>query len=122
MSVLIVCALLAACGERDSPGPAPQAANATLPNPADVLDALPPEARPYGLDVYTAHCAQCHGELGQGLAGNPALRGIAPAEMQQKLRDYRAGRIREDRAAKMAQAVARLSDAEIAAVSRYAGD
>lgn len=125
LPVLLVCVLLAACGNDKETAPhASQdaAAAGALPNPADVLDALPPESRPYGLDVYTAHCASCHGDLGQGVAGNPPLRGMSRAVMQQKLLDYQAGKMQGDKAAQMVQAVARLSAAEIAAASRYAGE
>jgi len=82
----------------------------------------PPEAQPYGLDVYTAKCLSCHGDLGQGIGQVPALRGVTRAAMQQKLHDYRAGKAFGAQTAVMAQAVAALSDAEIAAVSIYAGE
>jgi cytochrome c553 len=123
LSSVIICALLAACGDgNQSAAPAtPDAANA-LPNPVDVLAALPPEAQPYGLDVYTAHCASCHGDLGQGVEKNPPLRGLSPTVMQQKLLDYRAGKIQGETAAPMMQAVVKLSDAEIASAAIYAGE
>jgi cytochrome c553 len=119
---LFLFALLAACGDAPSPGgegatqagPAPS----SLPDPADILAALPHEARPYGLDVYTAKCTNCHGALGQGVDKMPGLEGLSPAAMQQKLLDYRAGRIHGTQAASKAG----LSDAEIAAVSIYAGE
>lgn len=122
---LFLFALLAGCGDATSPGgeDTTQAAPASsLPNPADTLAALPPEAQPYGLDVYTAKCASCHGELGEGIGKNPALSGLTPAAMQQKLLDYRSGKLQGAQTAAMAQAVAALSDAEIAAVSIYAGE
>jgi cytochrome c553 len=90
-----------------------------LPDPSDILAALPPEAQPYGLDVYTAKCASCHGNLGQGVDKNPALKGLTPAAMQQKLLDYRADKTP---GAHMDGEMAGLSDAEIAAVSIYAGE
>jgi cytochrome c553 len=123
LSSLIVCALLAACGDggKSAAPTTPDAASA-LPNPADVLAALPPEAQPYGRDAYTARCASCHGDLGQGVEKNPPLRGLSPAVMQQKLLDYRAGTVQGTKTTAMAQAAEKLSDAEIAAVSIYAGE
>lgn len=120
---LFLFAAFAACGDATAPGgeaasPAESAASA-LPDPADILAALPPEAQPYGLDVYTAKCVSCHGNLGQGVDKNPALKGLTPAAMQQKLLDYRAGKTL---GAHMDEEMAGLSDAEIAAVSIYAGE
>ena len=123
---LFLFAVLAACGDATAPsGEAPspaESASSSLPDPADVLAALPPEAQPYGLDVYSAKCISCHGDLGQGIDNNPALRGLTPAAMQQKLLDYRAGKTLGTQTAVMVQAVAGLSDAEIAAVSIYSGE
>ena len=123
---LFLFATLAACGDATSPGvedpsQAGSAASA-LPDPSDILAALPPEAQPYGLDVYTAKCVRCHGNLGQGIDKNPTLKGLTPTAMQQKLLDYRAGNTLGAKTAVMAQAVASLIDAEIAAVSVYAGE
>jgi cytochrome c553 len=122
---LLLCVLLAACGDASSPGGegAPtEAATSTLPAPAEILAALPPEARPYGLDVYTARCVICHGDQGQGIGQAPTLRALTRATIQQKLQDYRSGKTLGAQTAVMAQAVAKLSDAEIAAVSIYAGE
>lgn len=120
---LILLAALAACGDVTAPGgeDVSQAGSAasTLPDPSDILAALPPEAQPYGLDVYTAKCASCHGNLGQGVDKNPALQGLTPSTMQQKLLDYRAGKTQ---GAHMDEEMVGLSDAEIAAVSIYAGE
>jgi cytochrome c553 len=122
LSVLTVCVLLAACGDGKHAASAKHAAENALPDPMDVIYALPPAAQPYGLDVYTAHCASCHGDLGKGVDGNPPLKGLSAAAMMQRLKDYRAGSVQGEKAATMARAVAQLSDAELAAVSRYAGD
>ena len=124
---LSLLALLAACGDATPPSGesgAPQAGSAApdLSNPSDVLAALPPEARPYGLYVYMAKCVACHGDLGQGMDKNPPLLGLTRSVMQQKLLDYRAGKILGEQTAVMAKAMAGLSDAEIAAVSIYAGE
>ena len=114
---------LVACG-KDAPSGAERAAApvSTAPGPADILAALPYDTRPYGLDVYTAKCASCHGDLGQGVATNPVLKGMTRAAMYQKLLDYRAGKAQGAQPAAMAKAVADLSDAELAAASVYAGE
>ena len=74
--------------------------------------------QPYGLDVYTAKCLSCHGNIGQGVDGHPALKGMTPADIQNKLRAYRDGSLQGQQAASKAG----LSDAEIAAVSLYVGE
>ena len=122
LPVLLACILLTACGDSKEGAPSEAATQNALPDPMDVIYALPPEAQPYGLDVYTAQCASCHGALGEGMNGNPALKGLSAAAMMQRLKDYRAGTVPGEKAAIMAQAVAGLSDAELAAVSRYAGE
>ncbi len=124
---LILLATLAACGDSGAPNGKAEPALEESPaqaanNPFGVLAALPPEDQPYGLDVYTAKCLQCHGNLGQGIDNNPALTGLTRSAMQQKLLAYRAGKTLGPKSAVMAEAVAGLSDAEIAAVSIYAGE
>src|SRR5512139_730294 len=123
---LFLAALLAACGDATSPAgketAQPGPASSALPDPADTLAALPPESQPYGLDVYTAKCASCHGDLGQGIDRTPAIKGLTPAALQQNLLDYRSGKTVGAQTAVMAKAAAGLSDAEIAAVSLYAGE
>jgi cytochrome c553 len=122
---LFVLATLAACGDTSPPDEHASPATSdvsSLPHPADVLAALPPESQPYGLDVYTAKCVACHGDLGQGIGTNPALKGLTRVAMQQKLQDYRAGKTLGAQSAVMSQAASGLSDAEIAAVSIYAGE
>ena len=120
---LFLLAMLAACGDSPSPSEEKEApATSTASDPKDILAALPPEAQPYGLDVYTAKCVNCHGDLGQGIENSPALRGLTPVAMQEKLLAYRAGNPQGAQTAVMTHAVANLSDAEIAAVSLYAGE
>lgn len=108
---------LSACGES---GPPPEDAQteSRAPDPWNTLAALAPENQPYGLDVYTARCLSCHGDLGQGVDGNPALTGLSRTAIQQKLLAYRDGKLQ----GKGAAAKAGLSDAEIAAVAIYAGE
>lgn len=119
---LLFSALLVACGDATSPGEQGTDASAGLPAPFEILAAVPHENRPYGLDVYTAQCLSCHGELGLGGNGNPTLKGLNRGVLHQKLLDYRAGKVTGDAAAAMTKAVAALSDAEIAAVAIYAGE
>lgn len=112
---LLAFTLVSACGEPTTPSsetPTESAASAT-PGPWDTLAALSPADQPYGLDVYTAKCVSCHGNLGQGVDKNPPLKGLSPTAMQQKLLDYRAGK---------AAGKTNLSDAEIASVAIYAGE
>lgn len=115
---LFIVAGLSACGDASTSGSntqaGPAAVSASAPGPWDTLAALPPEDQPYGLDVYTEKCLSCHGKLGQGVGKNPSLKGLSSTAMQLKLLDYRA--------AKVKNAKAGLSDAEIAAVSIYAGN
>ena len=127
VTTLFLFATLAACGDATPPeaetaAPQAQGTAPAMSDPADILAALPPEAQPYGRDIYTAKCVICHGDLGQGVGKNPALKGLTPAAMQQKLLDYRAGKTLGAQSAVMAEAMAGLDDAEIAAVSIYAGE
>ena len=124
---LFLLATLAACGDSGAPNGKADTALEESPaqaasNPADILAALPPEDQPYGLDVYTAKCVQCHGNLGLGIDNNPALTGLTRSAMQQKMLAYRAGKTMGPQTAVMAKAVAGLNEAEIAAVSIYAGE
>lgn len=116
---------LSACGDASPPADkaaAGQASGPAAPGPWDTLAALPPESQPYGLDVYTAKCVSCHGDIGQGVGTHPALKGLTPTAMQKKLLDYQAATITGEKAQIMTQAVAGLSEAEIASVAMYAGE
>lgn len=119
LSLLAILAL-SACGDSGTTDGAGQDAVTAYDGtePWFVLNAIPPEQQPYGLDVYKANCLSCHGDVGQGVDGHPALKGMTPAAMQKKLRDYRDGKLQGTQAA----AKSGLSDAEIAAVSLYAGE
>ncbi|OJZ11721.1 MAG: hypothetical protein BGP20_13500 [Thiobacillus sp. 63-78] len=122
---LFLLVILVACGKDAPPSGRQQTAMPAAsagPEPGDILAALPQDAQPYGLDVYTAQCANCHGALGQGDAENPALKGMTRAVMYQKLLDDRAGKGRGAHPAVMVKAVAGLSEAELAAASVYAGE
>ncbi len=123
---LLMLAALSACGDATPPGG--ESASPAIPvvsgepGPSDILAALPAAEQPYGLDVYTAKCLQCHGNLGQGVDDNPPLKGLDPRAMYRKLLDYRAGGIEGEAARPMSDAVKNLDDAELAAVSIYAGE
>lgn len=120
---LVLLVVLSACGREAPPVSEPATAPAsTAPGPADILAALPHDAQPYGLDVYAAKCASCHGDLAQGIGMNPGLTGMTRATMYQKLLDYRAGQATSGQPAIMAKAVAGMSNAELAAASVYAGE
>lgn len=110
---LLAFTLVSACGDSTAPDGETQTGSASALGPWDTLAALSPADQPYGLDVYTAKCVSCHGNLGQGVDKNPPLKGLSPTAMQQKLLDYRAAK---------AAGKAELSDAEIASVSIYAGE
>lgn len=118
---LFLLVVLSACGKEAPPGSEPAPAS-TTPGPADILAALPHDAQPFGLDVYAAKCASCHGDLAQGIGTNPGLTGMTRATMYQKLLDYRSGQATSGQPAIMAKAVAGLSDAELASASIYAGE
>lgn len=90
---LLVCAALSGCGDATPPnGESTSQAEPSAPGPWDTLAVLPPEAQSYGLDVYTAKCTRCHGNLGQGVGKNPPITDLTPTAMQQKLLDYRSGK------------------------------
>jgi len=120
LATLIACGDAAAPDEEDGSAGAPTGPAAA--HPADVLAALPPDAQPYGLDVYTAKCLSCHGDLGQGVGTNPALKRLTSTALQQTLLAYRDGGPQGAQADAMVQAMAGMSDADIAAVSIYAGE
>jgi cytochrome c553 len=123
---LFLLATLIACGDTAAPeGDDAAQAEPTGPaasHPADILAALPADAQPYGLDVYTAKCLSCHGDLGQGVGDNPALKRLTSTARQQKLLAYRDGSPQGAQADAMTQAMSGMSDADIAAVSIYAGE
>jgi cytochrome c553 len=67
-----------------------------------------------------ASCASCHGTRGEGLPDLfPRLAGQSEPYLVEQLRQFRAGNRSSDPAAMMRELAARLSDAQIDAVSRY---
>lgn len=127
---LVLPLALAACG-KEEPAQAPAPAETAAPAmPAETEAAAPAEptaladAGP-GVDahgMYAAKCASCHGDMGQGVAGNPKLAGLSPADIESKLKDYRAGKQMGAKTAIMASAAKGLSDEEISALAAYLGE
>lgn len=67
-----------------------------------------------------APCATCHGATGEGLgAANPPLAGQPPAYLADQLRRWKTARRRNDPRSEMLSVSRRLTDAEIAGLSRY---
>lgn len=66
-------------------------------------------------------CMACHGPTGMGnpLAGFPRISGQHAAYLEKALKDYRAGNRTNDANRMMQGVTARMSDAEIAAVTQY---
>ena len=87
---------------------------AAMPVPAS---AAPTPAPP---PVWTATCAVCHGDRGQGVGpGNPALAGQPAAYTVDQLRRWRKGQRRNDPRGVMSAAVAGLSEAEMHAIAAW---
>ncbi len=126
---LVLPLALAACG-KEEPAQAPAPAETAAPAmPAEPEAAAPAESTASdagpGVDahgMYAAKCASCHGDMGQGVAGNPKLAGLSPADIESKLKDYRAGKQMGAKTAIMASAAKRLSDEEISALAAYLGE
>jgi cytochrome c553 len=126
---------LAACGQ-DKPAepaaeaPADAAVSAAPPMPMDPsegvaghVDGVAADAAGLsGHDLYGAKCTSCHGETGEGVAGNPKLSGLSKADISARLNDYRAGKQMGAKTAIMAAMAKPLTDAEIAALADYLGE
>ena len=120
---------LVACGKE-------KAAEPKISTPADAPAAAAPPAQPSqdatasaeapagvdGHDLYAAKCISCHGETGEGLAGNPKLAGLTKADIQSRLIDYRAGKQRGPKTPIMASMAKPLTDQQIAALAIYIGE
>lgn len=129
---LALLALLSACGGKEEPeAPAqPEAAVEAAPaaegaTPATEAMAEAPAADAgTGVDagaLYTKRCASCHGDMAQGVAGNPALDKLAAAEVKSRLEAYRAGQTIGPKSAVMIPMAKGLGDAEIEALASYLG-
>lgn len=132
LTAMLALSLLTACGGKEEPASAPEtpAPVATpAPEPAaspatDTSDASATDTPP-AMEVsilYTVRCASCHGDLGQGLAGNPALNKLNAADTQARLEAYRAGQTVGPKSALMIPMAKNLSDTEIQALARYLGN
>jgi len=67
-----------------------------------------------------AACATCHGATGLGVGpGNPAVAGQPAAYVVEQIGRWKTGKRRNDPRGVMALAVARLTDAETAAIGRW---
>jgi cytochrome c553 len=132
LTTLLTLSLLTACGGKEEPAPAPEATApvaAPAPEPvaspvADTPDANATDS-PVAMEVsvlYTARCASCHGDLGQGLAGNPALNKLNAGDTRARLEAYRAGQTIGPKSAVMIPMAKNLSDTEIQALARYLGN
>lgn len=127
---LVLSLALAACG-KEEPAQAPAPAETAAPAmPAETEAAAPAETAAVadagaGVDahgMYAAKCASCHGDMGQGVADNPKLTGLSPADVESKLKDYRAGKQMGAKTAIMASIAKGLSDEEISALAGYLGE
>ncbi|MEF3192956.1 MAG: c-type cytochrome, partial [Halothiobacillaceae bacterium] len=95
--------------------PAATSAPASAPAPAPVAaagDAAAGKAK-------FATCAACHGANGEGAGAFPKLAGLSAADVETKLKKYRAGEQVGPQTALMAPNAAALSDAEIANLAAY---
>ena len=75
-----------------------------------------------GHDLYASKCVSCHGETGEGLAGNPKLAGLSKADIESRLTSYRDGKQMGPKTAVMAAMAKPLTDAQIAALATYLGE
>jgi cytochrome c553 len=70
--------------------------------------------------AWTATCAVCHGDAGQGVGpGNPAVAGQPAAYTYDQLRRWKTGERRNDPRNVMSDAVAGLSEAEMRAIAAW---
>ncbi len=89
---------------------------------ADLVPGTDITSRKSGYDTYVAKCVGCHGDSGQGTAGNPKLSGLSRADVAARLADYRAGKALGPNTAVMAKAARGLDDASIEALAGYIGE
>ena len=128
---------LAACGKEqpaapaaEAPAPAASGDVAGPPMPMDpsqgvaghVEGTVADTSGMGGHDLFAAKCASCHGETGEGLAGNPKLAGLSKADIQSRLTDYRAGKQMGPKTAIMAAMAKPLTDEQITALAGYVGE
>lgn len=117
--------LLTACGGKEEAAqPAPETAAAPTAEAVAAAEQVAQSAPAEGTDaatMYTRRCVSCHGDLAQGVAGNPALDKLSAADIKAKLTKYRAGETLGPKSAIMAPITQNLSDADIDALASYLG-
>lgn len=125
---LVLALGLAACGqEQQAEGPAsgsaaPAVAPAAEPAaPAGAEIVADATAVVDAQGIYSARCAACHGKAGEGRGTNPKLVGLPVADIESRLKDYRAGKQMGPNTAIMAAASKSLSDEQIAAIAGFLG-
>ncbi|MEW6676844.1 MAG: c-type cytochrome [Pseudomonadota bacterium] len=129
---LALLSLLSACGGKEEPqAPAvPEAAVEAAPADAGAMPAQEAPAEPAAAEsgdmvdassLYAKRCASCHGDMAQGVAGNPALDKLAAKDIQSKLEAYRAGQQAGPKSAIMIPIAKNLTDEQIAALAQYLG-
>lgn len=132
LSLLLVLTL-AACGQDKPAEPAAEAPADTAPMAGPPMPMDPTQGVAGHVEgvaaagddahaIYAAKCASCHGQTGEGLAGNPKLAGLSRADIQSRLTDYRAGKQLGPKTAIMAAMAKPLTDAQIAALASYLGE
>jgi len=126
---LVLALGLAACGEEQqaespaggSAAPAvPPAAEPAAPAVAEIVADATAIVDAQG--IYSAKCAACHGKTGEGRGTNPKLVGLPVADIESRLKDYRAGKQMGPNTGIMAAAAKSLSDEQIAAIAGFLGE
>ncbi len=120
--------------ETAAPAPKPEAQVASAPaaatpaapsTPAPAAEtpapaaAAPAAGDPAAGKAKFATCAACHGANGEGSGIFPKLAGLSAADVEAKLKQYRAGEQVGPMTSMMAPNAANLSDADIADLSAY---
>jgi cytochrome c553 len=128
--ITLVLALgLAACGQEqqaESPASgsaapaAPAAAEPAAPAATEIVADATAIVDAQG--IYNAKCAVCHGKTGEGRGTNPKLVGLPVADIESRLKDYRAGKQMGPNTGIMAAAAKSLSDEQIAAIAGFLGE
>lgn len=118
-------ALLGACGEGAKEASAPDAAAEAAPPTAADAAALADAAATAGDDASTLYarvCAACHGETAEGVGDFPSLAKLSHADIDARLRAYRAGETVGPKSALMKPIAEPLSDTQIANLATYLGN
>lgn len=123
LAPVLIALVLAACGKEQpasqqdaTPEQAAPSAATTASAQADISGMVS------GWDIYGARCIVCHGDLGQGVGGNPKLAGLGRDDVASRLKDYRDGKTLGPKTDIMAPAAKDLTDEQIDALARYLGE